>query len=141
MIRAVIDTNVLVSGLIKPDGPTGAILQDLRQGRFTVVFSSGLLQELVSVLTYPKLSKKYRLDRSAMEAFLALLALRGDIVIPGPRVRVCRDPDDDALFEAAIAGRADYIISGDSDVLAIKQYEGIGILSPRAFTRALRSLE
>lgn len=139
MIRAVIDTNVLVSGLIKPDGPTGVVLKDLRQGRFTIIFSSGLLQELVSVLTYPKLRTKYGLNRSAFEALLALLALRGDLIIPGQHVRICRDSDDDALFEAAIAGRADYIVSGDSDVRAIKRNEGIDVLNPKTFSKALRS--
>jgi len=139
MIRAVVDTNVLVSGLIKPDGPTSAILKDLRQGRFIIVFSSELLQELVSVLTYPKLRAKYGLNRSVVEAFLALLALRGDLVIPRQPLHVCRDPDDDMLFEAAIAGHADYIVSGDSDVLALKGHEGIGILSPKGFAKILRS--
>lgn len=139
MIRAVIDTDVLVSGLIKPDGPSGAILKDLRRGRFKVIFSSELLQELVSVLTYPKLRTKYGLNRSAGEILPALLALRGDLVIPRRHISICRDPDDDALFEAAIVGCADYIVSGDSDVLAVKRYEGIGILNPKAFTKALRA--
>ncbi|MBM3293957.1 MAG: putative toxin-antitoxin system toxin component, PIN family, partial [Candidatus Aminicenantes bacterium] len=122
MIRAVIDTNILVSGLIKPDGPPGRILKALRDGRFTIILSSTLLEEIAAVLLFPRVRDKYGIDRRARETLSDLLALRGDLVAPPERLRVCRDPDDDRILEAAVGGHADYVVTGDVDLLHLEGF-------------------
>jgi len=137
MIRAVIDTNILVSGLIKPDGPPGRILKVLRDGRFTIILSPGLLEEIAAVLLYPRVRDKYGIDRRAREALSDLLALRGDLVAPGERLRVCRDPDDDRILEAAVGGHAEYIVTGDVDLLHLEGFRKTKIIPASEFLSIL----
>jgi len=133
MIRAVLDTNVVISGLLKPTGTPGSILKSLRFGSFTIVFSRELIDEIAAVLSYPKLKRKYRRGRKDFEAIAGLFALRGDLVEIEERVRVCRDPNDDFLIETALAGKADFLVSGDKALLSLRKIRGISILTPAAF--------
>jgi putative PIN family toxin of toxin-antitoxin system len=135
MIRAVIDTNVVVSGLIKPASPCGRILRALQHRAFVIIVSPELLKELSSVLQYPKIQTKYGIDRGVREALFAIIALRGDLVTPEERVRVCRDRDDDRILEAALAGKANYIVSGDVDLRGLKRFRGIRTVSPKGFLK------
>jgi len=137
MIRAVIDTNVLVSALIKPDSSAGPILKMLGEGKFELVFSPAVLDELIRVLAYPKLRKKYRINRADMETVVAILVLRGEMLFPSRSIHVCRDPHGDILIEAAFSGRADYLVTGDSDLLALRRFEDVKIISPGGFLRIL----
>jgi putative PIN family toxin of toxin-antitoxin system len=137
MIRAVVDTNVVVSGLIKPDGPCGRILRALRERDFVIVVSAELLKELSAVLQYPKIQTKYGIDRTVREALFALIALRGDLVTAAEPVSVCRDSDDDRILEAALAGQADFIVSGDADLSGLKRFRGVRIVSPKGFLKSI----
>jgi len=137
MKRAVVDTNILIRALIKPRGTVGPILTRLRTGDYTLVYSRPLLDELLEKLTLPRIRDKYALDPQAIETIMALLALRGELVHPTRAVKVCRDPDDDALIEAALAGNADYVVTGDEDLLVLKEFAGIRLVTPRAFLTAL----
>jgi putative PIN family toxin of toxin-antitoxin system len=138
MIRAVLDTNVVVAGLLKPTGPPGEILSLLRGGAFIAVFSRELVDELAAVLAAPKLKTKYRQGRQDLEAIAGLFALRGELVEIGERVRVCRDPDDDFLIETALAGRADFLVSGDKALLVLSKAHGISIVNPAAVIEILK---
>ena len=68
-----------------------------------------------------------------IEALVALIALRGDLVTPNRSIKVCRDPDDDMVIEAALAGMAEYIVTGDKDLLTLKKFESIRFITPRVF--------
>jgi putative PIN family toxin of toxin-antitoxin system len=136
-MKAVVDTNILIRALIKPRGTVGPVLTRLRAGNYTLVYSQPLLDELLEKLALPRIREKYRLDQQAVETTIALLALRGELVHPVRAVKVCRDPDDNALIEAALAGNAAYIVTGDEDLLTLKQVEGVRIITPRVFLAAL----
>lgn len=133
MIRAVLDTNVAVAGLLKSTGPPGEILRLLHQGAITAIFSRELIDELAAVLAYPKLKTKYRLGRDDLEAIAGLFALRGDLVEIVERIRACRHPDDDRFIETAVAGRADYLVSGDQNLLLMRKFRGLSIVRPVEF--------
>ncbi len=135
--RAVVDTNILIRALIKPQGTVGPVLGRLRDGAYILVYSEPLLDELLAKLALPRIKVKYHLDDEAIEAFLALLALRGEQVAPARQVRVCRDPDDDRVIEAALAGDAAYVVTGDEDLLSLGQLEGMRFVSPRDFLAIL----
>ncbi len=132
-MRAVVDTNILIRALIKPQGTVGPILKRLRDGDYTIIYSEPVLDELLEKLQLPRIREKYHLDQSATEDLMALLALRGELVKPAQKIRVCRDPDDDRLIEAALAGNAEYIVTGDEDLLVLKKFETILIVPPRIF--------
>lgn len=136
-MRAVIDTGVLVSALIRRQGAPGAVLGMLRVGRFTAIYSTETLLEVVEVLGRPKFRSKYHIESDDITALINLVRLRGELVKPQHEVTVCRDPKDDKFLEAALAGNADCIVSGDADLLVLNPFEGISILSPAEFLTGL----
>jgi len=139
MIRAVIDTNILIRALIKPRGTVGPILTLLRAGVYELITSEPLLEELIAKLALPRIRNKYHLTDEDIGTFLAFIMLRGRIVHPERTINVCRDPRDDMVLEAAVAGGADYIVTGDDDLLVLGEFEGIEITGPRAFLERLRT--
>ena len=136
-MRAVIDTGVLVSALIRPQGTTGDVLHALRDGRFIAIYTTGILVEIIDVLGRPALRTKYHIEPDDLAILINLVRLRGELVIPERKVTACRDPKDDKFLEAALAASADCIVSGDLDLLDLASYENIPILRPAEFLARL----
>lgn len=136
-MRAVVDVNVLVRALIKPAGTVGPILHRLRDGAFTLLYSEAILDELLDVLSRPRIRSKYGLEDEDVETVLLLVLLRAEPVVPSRRIASCRDPLDDKFLEVAVAGKADVIVSGDQDLLILSPFEGIAIVGPAAFLAML----
>ena len=130
MTTAVLDTNVLVAALVA-EGLCREVVH--RVVRLRIIASSApLIDELESTL-----KRKFRLTPSA-SAFLK--ALREQIRMVDPVVLempVCRDPDDDLVLATAVGAAAEVIVTGDDDLLVLKSYAGIDILSPRRFLERL----
>ena len=136
-MRAVLDTGVLVSALIRRQGTTGDVLRALRDGRFIAVYSTDILVEIIDVLGRPALRAKYHIEPDDISVAINLIRLRGDLVVPARKVAACRDPKDDKFLEAALAGGADCIVSGDADLLDLAPFEDIPILRPAEFLARL----
>jgi uncharacterized protein len=137
MIRAVVDTNIVIRGLIKPHGTVGPILTRLAEVAYTLVYSEPILDELLSKLALPRIRDKYGIDDDVIETTVALLALRGELVHPMRRVHVCRDPKDNMFIEAALAGDAEYLVTGDEDLLVLNKFETMRMVTPRVFLATL----
>jgi uncharacterized protein len=135
-VRAVLDTNVLLSGLFWHGAPH-ALIEQARDGALTLVSSPSLLAELAEVLGRPKF--RAILDRSNTDPEQTLTALRRlvESIDPPPLpAPVSRDPADDAVLALAAAAQVDLIISGDADLLTLGSYAGIPIVDPaEAITR------
>ena len=129
-MRVVVDTGILVSALIRPRGAIGDVLLALRNGRFTAIYSTPMMLEVTEVLARPKIQEKYHVQPDDIEALINLIRLRGELVIPKQIVTACRDPKDNKFLEAALAGEADAIVTGDDDLLALHPFERIEILRP-----------
>lgn len=136
-MRAVVDTNILIRALIKPNGTVGPVLSRLALGEYVLIYSEPLVDELVEKLALPRIRNKYSIDDDVVEGVLQLIALRAEPVTPARRVTICRDPDDNRVLEAAHAGQADFIVSGDADLLDLKSFEKIPIVTPFVFLLAL----
>jgi uncharacterized protein len=136
-VRAVLDTGVLVSALIRRQGTTGDVLRALRDGRFIAVYSTDILVEIIDVLGRPALRAKYHIEPDDIVVVINLIRLRGDLVVPARKVAACRDPKDDKFLEAALAAGADCIVSGDADLLDLASFEDIPILRPAEFLARL----
>ncbi len=136
-MRAVVDTNVLVRALIKPQGSVGPVLLRLRRGDYVLLYSQPLLEELVDVLNRPRIRQKYRLTDQDIETVFGLVLLRGEAIVPQRRIAACRDPRDDKFLEVAVEGIADVIVSGDEDLLVLHPFAGIPVVSPGAFLNML----
>ena len=133
MIRAVVDTNILVRAVIKPTGSVGPVLQRLRRREYSLLISHATLDELVEVLYRPRLRTKYELSDRVLRATIRLIVFRGELLQPGRRIIACRDPRDDKFLEVAVSGRAQVIVSGDEDLLTLHPFERIPIVAPARF--------
>ena len=128
--RFVIDTNTLVSRLLLSRSvPAQAVHRAIETG--DLLFSRSTLTELSEVLRRPKFDRY--LEPADRDQFLRLLARLAIMVDVTHVVQACRDPKDDKFLEVAFNGRADAIVTGDGDLLALHPFRGIPILSPRQF--------
>lgn len=128
--RIVVDTNVLVSRALWPSSvPARAVAHALAIGRILV--SDATMQELTEVLSRTKFDRFLRLDER--RGFLRRLGRIAEFVPVTRTIRACRDPRDDKFLELAAAGSADFIVTGDGDLLALDPFEGIAIVTPARF--------
>ncbi|MBL8503659.1 MAG: putative toxin-antitoxin system toxin component, PIN family [Rhodocyclaceae bacterium] len=129
-MRAVIDTNVLVSGLLWHGAPH-TLLEQVRAGSLTLVSSPALLAELENVIGRAKFDAILTRSATSREDTLNELRQLAEVIEPPPLPQpVCRDPDDDQVLALALAARVDLIVSGDEDLLALDSFQGIPIVSP-----------
>ena len=129
VVRAVIDTNVLVSGLLWP-GKSHLLIEQVRAGALTMVSSPALLAELAEVVARSKFKDILARSNTNSNLMLAQVRLLAEVVDPPPlREPVSRDPDDDAVLALAAAAWPDLIITGDKDLLVLGAHGGVPIVS------------
>jgi putative PIN family toxin of toxin-antitoxin system len=140
VLRAVVDANVLASALIRPQGPPGQIIARLLEDEdFTLVISDSIFAELRRCLSYPRVRKYITATDEELDLWVTALGLVADIVEGKVVVSaVSDDPDDNKYLAAALEGRAEFVVSGDAHLLDLHEYEGIRILTPRAFLDLLK---
>lgn len=126
--RVVLDSNVIVSGL-GWSGPPAKIADAALEGQFALLTSEPLLAELRRVLAYPKLAKV--IDEA--ERLVDLVAASGEVIQTSSMLAVVDDESDNRVLEAAVDGDADYIVSGDDDLLDLGSFQGIPIVAPGEF--------
>jgi putative PIN family toxin of toxin-antitoxin system len=133
MIRAVLDANVFISGILTEGAPR-KILRAWRTGQFHLVASPATLGEIGRVLRYPKIARRSRWSETETREFMESLEALA-IVVPGElRLRVvAADPADDRYLECAMEGEATCIVTGDRHLLDLTAYREVEILSPREF--------
>jgi putative PIN family toxin of toxin-antitoxin system len=136
-MRAVVDSNILIRAVIKPGGTVGPVLRRLVRGDYVLVYSRPLLAELLEKLELPRIKEKYSITDDDIADLIALFVLRGDLVIPEIQVTSCRDPEDNMVIEAALAGEAPWVVTGDEDLLTLGTYETVSFVTPRAFLQRL----
>lgn len=130
--RIVIDTNVLVSRLLAAQSVPGlAVREARRNGRLLV--SEATMNELAEVLARPQFDRYVSLENR--KQFLRELGPRTEVVPIVRSVRECRDPEDDKFLEVALNGRANVIITGDADLLALHPWRDVAILSPTDYLK------
>src|SRR3990172_13073125 len=133
MLRVVLDTNVIVSGTIQSRGNPFRIIEAWRQGRFLLVTSNALVEEVRRVLTYPRI-QKYGITPQQIRRVIQTLKRYGVSTEGKLKVSaVPEDPQDNQVLAAAIEGVADYIVSGDEHLKNLKRYQTISIVTPREF--------
>jgi putative PIN family toxin of toxin-antitoxin system len=127
-MKAVFDTHVLVAAFVT-EGLCAKLLKRARRKQLDLVVSPFIVKEFENVLL-----KKFSASRGEMRAATELILEVAQMVIPQSKVSgACRDPDDDQILSCALSVNADYLVTGDFDLLEIKEFHGIRILTPGAF--------
>lgn len=133
-LRATVDTNLFVRGLIRAGTPPSKLLHAWIDRRFRVVTSSELRSEVQTVLARPKFVR-YQPDAELLAAILDALAATEQVV-----PLQSRDPKDNMVLTCALGGQVDYLVTGDQDLLVLVNEPGIGplrIVTPRQFLSVL----
>lgn len=134
MKRTVLDTNIIVSSAL--GGALVLVLEKWDQGKFTVVVTSDILDEYFQVINRPK----FKLKQETIDKITRYLYQFSEFVVPEEQIRVIEaDPKDDKFLEAAIAGKVDFIVSGDNHLLELKEFRDIPIISGREFIEFLET--
>lgn len=131
--RVVIDTNVFISRLLRLESVPGqAVGKALHNAN--VLASHETMTELADILAQEKFDRYVSIEQR--QQFIRLIAYTAEFVPVIHAVRECRDPKDDKFLEVALNGRADVIVTGDEDLLAMNPWREIAILSPAEYLKA-----
>lgn len=129
-LRLVFDTNVLISGLLS-SGSISQKIFDYAEANSEILISEETFQELAEVLTRPKFDRYITLEKRAK--LLKFLSIKAEIIKITTKITACRDPKDNKFLEVALHGNANYLLSGDQDLLILNPFEEIPIITPAEF--------
>lgn len=134
MLKAVIDTNVWISSLLGVGSPKH-ITDALRSGKFQAIYSKALFAELLDVLSRPKFAGKFsQVDAATLLRLIQQAAILVEVI---NLESVSRDPKDDPFLACAAAAKADFLVTGDDDLLCLKTHGETKIVTPHQFVDAL----
>lgn len=138
MLKAVLDTQILLRGAASATpSVTSRIYTAWDAGRFILLLSEPILTEIEDVLSRPEVISKLRMKPIEAGALIELVRRRSTRVTPAVAMTQSRDPDDNKFLDCAVAGSADYIVSGDADLLSLREVQGIPIVDAPTFWHAL----
>lgn len=128
MLKLVLDTNTLVSAFFWR-GNEYSLFKEIEQGKFEMYLSKEVLDEVEEVINRGKFKEiLVKTNQKPDEIIRKIIAVSHLVLGPKLGIRVCRDPKDDKFIECAIHAKGDYIVSGDEDILELKQYKNIKIV-------------
>lgn len=140
MIRAVLDTNTLVSAVINITSSVASeIYQNCKEKRFLLIISPSILAEADNVLQRGRVMKSHKRSTQELQEVIREMADVSSVVPGRIKIDLVRDPDDNKIISAALEGKADYIVSRDRDLLDLKEHQGIKIITPEKFMGILRT--
>ncbi len=134
MIRAVLDTNLLISYLLTQGDTLSRIMAHWENNRFVYLISPQMLAELTGVINRPRLRRYMSANPLVLLETIESDAehTAGKLILPN----VCRDPKDDIFIACAVEGNAGYFVSGDADLLDLGSYKGVQMIRPWDFLQA-----
>ncbi len=130
-MKAVFDTNVLIAAFLT-EGICAKLMIRARRRNFDLILCDGILDEFKRVLKKKFATSSHEMSEAMMILSEAAWEIHGPIKLITP---ICRDSDDDLILACARDAVADYVVTGDEDLLVLKYYEGISIVTPREFEK------
>lgn len=127
-LRVVIDTNVFISGL-NWGGKPGLILKKWLNDKFSLLVSPYLVVEIIT--TY----ERFNNPKEDIEKLKKYLITKTINITPSKKITVCRDENDNQILDLCFFGKADFLITGDRDLLTLKEFEKTKIINPREFLK------
>ena len=135
MIRAVIDTNLIVSYLLTQSSTMSRLIDHWERGSFIYLISPVMLRELREVVYRPRLYKQMRVDPAVLLELIEADAeiMPGLLTLSG----ICRDPKDEPFIACAVEGEAEYLVTGDADLLDMVTYQNVAMIRAYDFVNLL----
>jgi putative PIN family toxin of toxin-antitoxin system len=134
VVRVVLDANVFVSAAINPLSTPGLLFEKfLKRGRggFELVITPRMVAEVQRALCYPRVRKRIAPPLRSEAWIMDLVALADVVSDSRLAAQVSRDSEDDLYIAAALKGRAQYVVTGDQDLLSVQEYQGVLFITPR----------
>ncbi len=142
-LRVVVDTNIVVRGIISPTGASALLLEAVRRRQCLLIASREYLQEIHRVLSRPRFRRRYGITSRRRQRLITRLYALSIFVQPTSHLALCRDPHDDYLIEMALLGQASHLISEDddlhedADIVEFLRQSGVKLVRAGAFMRTL----
>jgi putative PIN family toxin of toxin-antitoxin system len=138
-IRAVLDTNLFVSGLFSSSGSVATLQQLWLSGAFELAVSEKILEEIGETLQKSSIQKQLLLKPEEIYGILELIREKAFIVTKDryKTDRITEDPDDNTFLGCALEAKAYFVVSGDNHLLSIKHFQGIQIVDAKTFVREM----
>ena len=133
-MRIVLDTNVIVSGLLSVNGPPAEILRGVLDGLYQVCYSPSILHEYVDVLNRPQ----FPFPKDEIHEILGHLIEKGGLVFPNISTPSLPDPTDEKFLAVALSARVDFLITGNLKHFPKSKRQGVTVLSPKQFIETIR---
>jgi uncharacterized protein len=134
-MRVVLDTNIFISALL--GGTLRLILDEWKVGKFTLIVTEDVAREYLDVVH----RSKFKISAEEIAAITDYLFKRAEFITPLETITVIEaDPTDNKFLEAALAGNANYLVSGDSHLLELSNFRGCAIITGREFVEWLKSI-
>lgn|SRR3989338_2167600 len=137
-LRVVIDTNVIVSAIIGKSATLNNIYNAFLNNHFIPILSPSLQEEIMKIIRKPRLRRYFQAEE--IRRFKELIKTDTMLVIPSKKISLCRDAKDNIALEAAVEGDADFIVTGDKDLLVLKSPFNIPIITPWQFSAVIKRL-
>ena len=139
MLKAVIDTNIIISGTISPSGAPYEILEAWRNRKFMLVTSGPILKEVERVFNYPRIKSLNNLKEKEIKEIISAIKEYSIVTIGKSKIdEITADPDDNMFLACALEAEADFIVSGDKHLLNLKTFQDIPIMKARRFIETLK---
>lgn len=136
-LKVVVDTNIFISALLGSE-KSKFIIEKFINGEIDIIITEEIFLEIVETLKDKKFSEV--INKEDLKNLIELLKIDATWVIPKEKIDACRDAKDNIILECAISGNADFIITGDNDLLSLKKFKKISIINPLKFYKKLSKL-
>lgn len=127
-MRVVFDTNIFISALVIPGSLAEKAILKVIEGQDSLIISKEIINEVLSVL-----STKFSREREAVAHVAVYLSELAEFAYPTERVKIIKDEPDNRIIECAVCGKADVVVTGDKEMLKLKEYKGIKIISLKEY--------
>ncbi len=127
-MRVVFDSNIFISALVIPGSKAEKAIARIIEGKDRLVLSKAIIDEILFVL-----ARKFSRNREAISRVAVYLSDIGEIVQPAKKIKILSDDPDNRILECSLAGKADIIVTGDSEMLKLKEFQGIRIISLKEY--------
>lgn len=127
-MRVVLDSKIFISAFVIPGSQADKAIVRIIEGTDSLVLSKSIIAEVLTVL-----SRKFSRDREAISRIAIYLSDLGEIVSPSKKLKILKDDPDNRILECAITAKADVVVTGDKEMLDLKEFQGIKIISLREY--------